>query len=575
MSGASTAEAVNGNASPGEGLANEESKVVNLVWDKDSKPKPEKQVRKPATKSGAFKVNSLGVFYGEDKDRVRICSPLRVLALTRDEGSNDWGRLLEFEDPDGQIRRWTMPASMLKGDGSDYRGILLSQGFDIAGKSSHEKLSEYIRSQNPTERVTCVNKTGWYQGSFVLPDRTIGSGANEITFHQASYAAPIHLKQRGSVEEWKELIGRYCTGQHRLIYMISAAISAPLLEIIGADSSGVHYVGGSSVGKSTGIKLATSFFASPDYNLTWNSTSNGLEADAASRCDLPLVLDEIGQADGSTVGAAIYTLCNGKGRGRADRNGDGRKAKALRNRILSSGEVEVGSHIESAGKTSRAGHTVRLVNIQANAGKGLGILNFVPEGFSSASNFIDYLSAQSKEVYGAPGLAFIERIASDRTELASRINTGMEAWIKLHLPIGSTEQVSRVASQFAFTAVSGEIATRYGFTDWDSGESFEAAADAFQSWLTQRGTGEPEEEGQAVQKIKSFIEANQFGRIVAWLRDDADPRIVHNCVGYKDLDSNRFLLTAGGFKEAINGLNITAVCDVLARKGFVSKRRGR
>ena len=51
MSGASTAEAVNGNASPGEGLANEESKVVNLVWDKDSKPKPEKQVRKPARKT--------------------------------------------------------------------------------------------------------------------------------------------------------------------------------------------------------------------------------------------------------------------------------------------------------------------------------------------------------------------------------------------------------------------------------------------------------------------------------------------------------------------------------------------
>src|SRR5450830_1264962 len=83
-----------------------------------------------------FTNNDEGVFYhafheGEPLPALKICSSLRVIAKTRDAASNEWGYLLEFNDPDGNVKRWSMPAKMLSGDGTQYRADLLSMGLLI------------------------------------------------------------------------------------------------------------------------------------------------------------------------------------------------------------------------------------------------------------------------------------------------------------------------------------------------------------------------------------------------------------------------------------------------------------
>src|SRR5271155_477124 len=64
-----------------------------------------------------------------------ICSPLRVLAQTRDPGGEDWGRLLEIRDPDGKVKQWAMPNALLAGDGAPLREKLLALGVIIASGS--------------------------------------------------------------------------------------------------------------------------------------------------------------------------------------------------------------------------------------------------------------------------------------------------------------------------------------------------------------------------------------------------------------------------------------------------------
>ena len=60
---------------------------------------------------GRFEVSDRGVyFYGKDKEGneqspQRICSPLYVVAKTRDDKSGQWGRWLEWQDDDGK-KRW-------------------------------------------------------------------------------------------------------------------------------------------------------------------------------------------------------------------------------------------------------------------------------------------------------------------------------------------------------------------------------------------------------------------------------------------------------------------------------------
>ena len=80
-----------------------------------------------------------------------------VQALVRDKASENWGRLLELTDADGQLHRWAMPMEMLKGSGEELRGELLRLGLQIApGMKARQGLVEYITTTQPDTRARCV-----------------------------------------------------------------------------------------------------------------------------------------------------------------------------------------------------------------------------------------------------------------------------------------------------------------------------------------------------------------------------------------------------------------------------------
>ena len=76
---------------------------------------------------GRFEVSPSGVFFtGTDKDGNEqtprwVCSELHVKAMTRNAKSNEWGRLLEWQDADKVRHQWSMPLELLQGDGIELR----------------------------------------------------------------------------------------------------------------------------------------------------------------------------------------------------------------------------------------------------------------------------------------------------------------------------------------------------------------------------------------------------------------------------------------------------------------------
>lgn len=50
-----------------------------------------------------------------------VCSRLEVVALTRSDSGEDWGRLLRLSDRDGTTHEWSMPMEMLAGSGEEHR----------------------------------------------------------------------------------------------------------------------------------------------------------------------------------------------------------------------------------------------------------------------------------------------------------------------------------------------------------------------------------------------------------------------------------------------------------------------
>jgi hypothetical protein len=110
---------------------------------------------------GRFKITEKGVFLvtpGDDDkpDKFEfVCGKLDVVAMIRDQHSGQWGKLLQWEDPDGQPHEWAMPMAALQGDGAEVRrelaagGLEISQTFKLRGAPG--QLPQ--RNKNPSARA--------------------------------------------------------------------------------------------------------------------------------------------------------------------------------------------------------------------------------------------------------------------------------------------------------------------------------------------------------------------------------------------------------------------------------------
>ncbi len=478
-----------------------------------------------------FIVNDQGVFYSDGDEKRWICSRLEIQALVRDRASENWGRLLALTDADGQVHRWAMPMEMLKGSADELRGELLRLGLQIApGLKARQRLIEYITTMQPETRARCVTKTGWYQQVFVLPDHTIGNTTEPVIYQADNLTNPY--QSSGTLADWQRHIAAYCVGNSRLMLAIACGFAAILLHPSGAESGGLHFVGESSTGKTTALKVAASVFGAPDYLQRWRATTNGIESLAALRSDTLLVLDELAQVDPKEAGEIAYMLANGSGKARAGKNGTARTRQEWRLLFLSAGEVGLAQHIREAGKKAKAGQTVRLVDVPADAGQGFGIFDIL-HGCASGAVLSKQLIDNAAIYYGIAAQSFLERITQPDViaHLSAAIKTYYQTFLEKNLPIACGGQVHRVCDRFALISAGGELATYHGITGWLPGEAERAATHCFQAWLEQRGSYDNQERTAFLAQVQAFFEAHGASRF-----EDMNanaPHTVINRVGFR------------------------------------------
>jgi putative DNA primase/helicase len=185
--------------------------------------------------------------------------------------------------------------------------------------------------------------------------------------------------------------------------------------------------------------------------------------------------------------------------------------------FLSAGELGLSDHMAEAMKRTRVGQEVRMVDLCADAGAGMGLFERLHdrEGGAALSNELIHASAA---VYGAPGHAWLQWLAPQWKGLAKRLRERMEALRAAWVPEGASGQVERVAARFAIVAVAGELATEANLTGWPVGESERAVRHCFNAWLAARGGTGNAEYQQMLRQVKSFIELHGEGRFTWWHR---------------------------------------------------------
>src|SRR5262249_26218351 len=156
-------------------------------------------------------------------------------------------------------------------------------------------------------------------------------------------------RQAGTLQNWQKHIGKLCAGNTRLVFAVSCAFAAPLLNLTDSESGGFHYRAESSVGKTTAGWAAGSVCGGGGirgYIKAWRTTINGLENVAVAHCDSLLVLDEISQAEPRAVAQAAYLLANGQGASRMRRDTSSRPIATWRTLFLSSGEISLATKVQ-------------------------------------------------------------------------------------------------------------------------------------------------------------------------------------------------------------------------------------
>lgn len=570
--------------------------------EKPSKPAPRKRKAKvkhptvsPARPSWATYANWVqtrqghilapGLYFHGIRDDAEtdtlVCSPLEVLAITCDERGENFGRLLHVLPKGASAwRQWAAPMEMLAGDGAELRAVLLNMGATIPHKQ-RQALMDYLMNSSPDRQAMAATRTGWYGPAlFVMPRRVIGGG--DVVF-QSTEAGGHEYDTAGGLGDWQAEVAARCLGNPVLILAVCAALAGPLLTLLDADGGGFHLLGDSSSGKSIALAVAASVWGKPrDFLRTWNATSTGLEGVATLRNDTLLVLDEIGEAKPQDVGGIIYALGNGTGRQRGKVSGLPRQVQKWRVMVLSSGELTMGKHMESAGMRSKAGQELRLLDVPTYRRYGayddlhgleLAHDQASEDGRKGAGRaFADTLKRATAQHYGHLGPAFVEQLVQRAGIATADAGADLEAVfaeLRQGFPIG-TGQDARAAARFAVAALAGELAIQGELLPWAQGTAIAAMHELFAAWAEFRGRGQSED-AKILRAVSTFIDrhAARFANV-----DGTDSGAVHDRAGWYRAhgDGRLYLFTAQALADAAQGFDMRRVLACLDNAGAIAER---
>jgi uncharacterized protein (DUF927 family) len=524
------------------------------------------------TKDGLY----VAVYRRKTVERRWLSAPFEVYGRCRDPSSHGWGYLIRFADDDGCHHEYVVADAALHSDPIRLCSDLASRGLRITTTNDRNQFVRYLNEVRAPARVTQLHQTGWQvvKGKLVFghPCGSLGGPTSEIIRFEG--AATSVYEQSGSLEDWKASVGALVSHHLRLILACSVAFAGPLLYLVGHEGGGLHLYGDSTTGKTAAACAAASIWgkgSTDGYVLPWRHTANAIEAILAGRTDTLVVFDELGVGDAKNVFSALYQITARSGKARLDRDAQLRPASTWRNPLLSTGETPVSAKIvEDHGRLHYAGQQVRLLDIPADAGSGVGIFD-ADALMGKPGEFADSLKAAAARHYGVAGPAFVRQLIGEGPEdVGSLVAEMITAFEKAHIPPEANGQVRRAARLMGLIGAAGELATCWGIVPWREGAATDAAAKALADWISQRGGLEAAEVRDGIEQVRRYFA--QFGESRFDPADDSDARIAVARGGWRrgsGEDREWLVLPSVWRDEICKGRNAKAIARVLAERGML------
>ena len=549
-----------------------------------------------ATWPPGYSMGAAGLFWEEGAERRPqwLCDPFEVLGEGRGADGRGWSVVVRFKARDGRETVLPISRSSLGSGGGEARAALADSGLTFnTAQGSRDKLTAGLMRVRGARFVRLVQATGWNEGRFVLPTRTIGPpGGEDLVF--TGEAPSLKYGTGGDLDAWREGVAARAEGNALLMFALSCGFAAPLLRQLAAEGGGFHFRGNSSSGKSTLLVAAGSIWGGDPrggdhgFGHTWRATANALESLALAHNDTLLCLDEFAQVDPTEAGVAAYALANGEGKARLKADGSLRPVAKWLTLFLSSGEVSLSDHMASAVRGGRpaAGQELRLLDIPAEAGRDMGIWERLAEGETPAARS-EAVKAAAKAHYGHAGPVFLERLVGepDAVRLAARL---VAAFSEAALRPGDTGQVARAARRFAVVAAAGELAAFWGVAPWRPGDARAAVETVFQRWADAFGRAGDREAREVLRRLRAAIQSE--AAMFAPMTDDdttdtAEPTEAGRdgqarslkTYGHRWLSGGavKYLFHQAGWEFVLSGINPSDAARMVLRAGFLETDKDR
>ena len=531
---------------------------------------PEKDPLKPhieSRKDGVFWVTPK-----VDKDSGEVinqeawlCSPLEVVGTGRDD--KDQYLIIRWQA--FGVSALTTAAIPLAdiGEREGWR-TLKAGGINVTTKSSLRAiLADWLQRSGARELWRVAHATGWQCGAYIMPDgEVIGTPEHPVLFNGRSSAAAGYTV-KGTAEDWRGSVAHLVAGNYSMMTATAAALAAPLIGLAGADGFGIHFYEQSSAGKTTTANVASSLYGNPDLlRLTWYGTALGLANEAAAHNDGLMPLDEVGQgSDPVSVSQSAYALFNGVGKLQGAKEGGNRDLKRWRTVAISTGEMDLETFIAGAGRRTKAGQLVRLLNIPLSKA-----VHF--HEHRNGKQHADALKEAYQHHHGAAGRLWIKWLAEHQQQATEAVRECEARWRSL-IPADYGEQVHRVAARFAI--LEAALLLSAGITGWDAQTCRDAVQHSYNAWLREFGTGNKEHQ-QIIEQTEAFLNAYGLSRFAPFPYSPADLPI-KELAGYRRRQGEHdespisfYTFPATFEKEIAAGFNHKQFAEVLKRAGMLT-----
>lgn len=547
---------------------------VAAVIEKAREGKALKEKARASLPAGYFYSKKDGALMYERTDsKGEIVGPFKVCAhvevIGRTYGAGKWGVLMEWRDRRGDLRRLSIPARLFQQQGTSWAEMLADEGLDIEAGQQTAFKRFILGLKDDCPIIRNVDRVGWFDTCFVLPDETIGTGKEEVVLQVMGEGIRDLYQTGGTLEGWQEM-ARLCAGNTRFEFALALGFAAPLLAFANMDGSIFNLEGGSSTGKTTALKIAASVWGSPSHHVrAWRVTDNGLESVCPLHNDNLLVLDELGQVSGRALSEVSYMFSNGTGKTRASRNGGIRAAASWRGVLLSSGELGLTAKLNEDGLQARAGQEVRFIGVPMSREHLKELYGRTP------GQLIHELSSLPFKHYGHAGRAFLHGVTGGLEALTSGLGAILDSYEKAWCPENADAQVHRVARRFALVCAGGEMAKNLEVLPEELNIRG-AVKSCFDDWLTERGSAGAAEDAAILSDVRRFIEQHGASRFQDVDKPDA---VCINRVGFRregEGGNVEFLILPESFKtEVIKGYAPKRATEVLRRAGWLRESAGK